>query len=233
MCRCIYKSSKKTGNTIQGDALEAVFARQLKNNPNIQRMRKKFGKDLEEIPDGDYVFLRRKSAKFKPIFCLFAYKAVDAICDGKPQKSGKQKVKLNFDQRLFEGFANESIKNVISDSHRFTLILLQPEAFVNKVKIAMLQNSLSYEMHAVDYKDYHKGEFFVEPTDKYPELFIKSKDYEYQHEARICLKEEKFSSIFDRYPLDVGKFNRSDYEIAHSAIYVEFIADFQKVVDTN
>ena len=124
MCRCIYKSSKKTGNTIQGDALEAVFARQHKNNPNIQRMRKKFGKELEEIPDGDYVFLRRKSAKFKPIFCLFAYKAVDAICDGKPQKSEKQKVKLNFDQRLFEGFANESIKNVISDSHRFTLILI-------------------------------------------------------------------------------------------------------------
>lgn len=87
-------------------------------------MRKKFGKELEEIPDGDYVFLRRKSAKFKPIFCLFAYKAVDAICDGKPQKSEKQKVKLNFDQRLFEGFANESIKNVISGSHRFTLILI-------------------------------------------------------------------------------------------------------------
>ena len=42
-------------------------------------MRNELGSDLEEIPDGDFVFLRRKSAKLKPIFCFFAH----SFCDEK------------------------------------------------------------------------------------------------------------------------------------------------------
>ena len=52
---------------------------QHKDNPKIVIMRKKLGKDLEQIPDGDYIFLRRRSAKLKPTFCVFAYTANDAI----------------------------------------------------------------------------------------------------------------------------------------------------------
>lgn len=65
--------AKHTGNIIQGDKFEGVFARQHKDNPKIVIMRKKLGKDLEEIPDGDYIFLMKKR-KIKANFlrlCLY------------------------------------------------------------------------------------------------------------------------------------------------------------------
>ena len=135
--------AKHTGNIIQGDKFEGVFARQHKDNPKIVIMRKKLGKDLEEIPDGDYIFLRR-SAKLKPIFCVFAYTANDAIKDGNPQTTGRQRVRLNFDRRLFDGFANESVKNVISTSHLFTVVLLQPKPFVDKMTAALIQKGVPF-----------------------------------------------------------------------------------------
>ena len=135
--------AKHTGNIIQGDKFEGVFARQHKDNPKIVIMRKKLGKDLEEIPDGDYIFLRR-SAKLKPIFCVFAYTANDAIKDGNPQTTGRQRVRLNFDRRLFDGFANESVKNVISTSHLFTVVLLQPKPFVDKITAAVIQKDVPF-----------------------------------------------------------------------------------------
>lgn len=219
--------AKNTGNIVQGDELEGVFARQHINSPTIELMRKKLGNDLEEIQDGDYVFLRRKSSKLKPIFCWYAYTAEDAVYDGKPNVAGKQKVKLEFDERLFEGFASESIGNVISDDHRFTMILLQPKPFIDKIKLALSLRRYAYQMHPVKYIDIHEEEFFIEPTEEYPELFIKSNEYYYQHEARICITSEKFNNVFQRNTLLIGKFNIDDYNIVHSRIYVEFEADFR------
>lgn len=220
--------AKKTGNRIQGDELEGVFAKQHKDNPKIEEMRNILGRDLEEIPDGDYVFLRRRSAKLRPIFCIFAYTAQDAIIDGAPQKVGKQKVKFEFDQRLYEGFAAENLRNVIADSHRFTLTLIQAGTFIEKVKVALQREQKGYEMRAIQYIDMSAGEFFIEPTNRYPELFIKSSDYAYQHEARICLVDQKFSTIFKRYPLFIGKFSTCDYRLCHEAVRLEIDVVFAK-----
>src|SRR5699024_10527232 len=129
-------------------------------------------------------------------------------------------------------FANESMRNVVSNSHQFTIAFFQPKPFVDRVRMAMAKNNLPYQMRAVEYIDFHT-EFYIEPTEEYPELFIKSDKYAYQHEARICLTGERFSTIFDRYPLSVIKFNPQDYKIIHGNIYVEFTADFQQTLSIN
>lgn len=220
--------AKKTGNKVQGDEYEAVFARLDKNNPKIEEMRKILGNDLEEISDGDFIFLRRKSAKTKPIYCIFGYTAGDAIQDGAPQKVGPQKVKFEFDERLYEGFASENVKNVIADSHRFTFAAIRPNIFVSKVKNALKLAGLAYEMRAVEYIDMHTGEFFIDPTDRYPELFIKSSEYKYQHEMRICLVDHKLSVFFDRFPLYIGKFNEGDFGLCYGAVLNVFDVVFSK-----
>lgn len=203
--------AKRTGNSVQGDTFEGVFARLHNNNPKISEMKNTLGNDLEIIPNGDYSFLRRRSARLKPIFCVFAYTAEDALHDAKVTKSGKQRVRFEFDQRMFDGFATSNVKNVIADSHRFTLTLLQPKPFVDKIKDSLKYVAIPYQMHHIKYIPMSEGEFFVEPTDTYDELFYKSESYWYQHEARICLTGEKFSNVFDRYPLIVSKFREEDY----------------------
>lgn len=229
--------AKQTHNYIQGDEFEGVFARLQNNNPKIQEMKNKLGKDLEILPDNNYCFLRRKSAKLKPIFCFFSYTAEDALHDKQPGKIGKQRVRLNFDQRMFNGFAPSSIRNVISNSHMFTLVYLSPRSFIERIKCFLLSNP--YKMDQIEYISLNNEEFFIEPTDEYNELFYKSKTYCYQHEARICLLGIKFSNIFDRYPLHIGKLNAKDYKKCHIPVYIELETDFrevsniQKVVENN
>lgn len=220
--------AKRTGNIIQGDDLEGVFARQHKDNPNISKMRKNLGKDLEEILDGDYVYLRRKSAKFKPIFCNYAYTAMDTIKDAAPKKSGKQTVKLTFDRRLFDGFADSSVENVVSDSHQFTILFLQVRPFMERLNFSLKQQRLFAQVRPVTYQKIHSGEFFIEPTDEYQELFFKSDEYSYQHEERICLTHKKFTSISERYTLNIGALNQDEYIFENKKIYLTFIADFIK-----
>jgi hypothetical protein len=223
--------AKHTGNNVQGDILEGVFARLHRDSSRISELENKFGGDLEVIPDGDYSYLRRRSAKLKPIFCIFAYTAEDALHDGKAVKSGRQRVRFDFDPRMFEGFAISSVKNVIADSHRFTIALLQPKPFVDKIKNSLSYEAQPYEMHHVKYIPMNEGEFFIEPTDTYDELFYKSADYKYQHEARICLTGEKFNNVFERYPLYIEKFGKEDYGECHTEVYCEFTATFKQVDD--
>lgn len=122
-------------------------------------MKNKLGEDLEKIIDGEYVFLRRKSAKLIPIFCVFSYTSEDLIVDGQPTHKGKKRVRFNFDERLFEGFANEKIRNVVSDLHRFTLAAIQPKPFVEKIKNRLNEKNQPFNMDMVKYIDMSK-EFF-------------------------------------------------------------------------
>lgn len=223
--------AKKTGNTIQGDLLEGVFARLLNNNPKILEMKTKFGADLEILSDGTYSFLRRKSAKLKPIFCAFAYTAGDALQNNKIISSGKQKLRFEFDQRMYEGFSDQIKSNVVTDPFRFTLLFIQPKPFVDSIKQALRFENIPYQMRKVKYVDMKSDEFFIEPNDNYDELFYKSADYGYQHEVRICLTGEKFNNVFERYSLNTQKLDKNDYVLCHSEIYVEFIANIQVVED--
>ena len=210
--------AEKTGNNIQGDKYEGVFARLKKEDQRIDEMKDLLGDDLELLQDGEYTFLRRKSVKLRPIFCLFAYLAKDVVNDPSVKQTGVQTVRLDFDHRLREGFVNTDTQNVLSESHRFTLAYLLPKPFIDRMNIALFNNKISYDMNMVRYIDFN-NEFFITPTPHYNELLVKSNKYEYQHEARICLYKDALNCIFDRYNLRILKFNDDEYHLFYEEIY--------------
>ena len=166
--------AKKTGNYVQGDLHEAVFARLLKNDVRIAQMRALLGTDLEEIPDGDYVFLRRHSAKRKPIFCLYGYTAGNALDDGHIDHVGLNRIRHDFDEKMYNGFSqNIDVRNVVSDEYRFTELTISAGAFGDRVRTAMFKNDYSYKIGRIDYDTMNKDEFLIQPTPSYDELLFR------------------------------------------------------------
>lgn len=212
----------KTGNDIQGDRYDGIFAKLSNNDSRIGEMKKRLGYDLEIFTEGEYTYLRRKSAKLKPIFCAYGYTAGDIMRDGKISKCGSHTVRHDFDEKMYSGFSNSlACPNVISEPFRFTQVMIQAAPFVDRFKIAARQIGLKYEWRPIDYTQFEQDTFFIEPTDKYDELFCKFPKYKYQHEIRICLYELRFISIFDRFNLKVLPLNSNDYRYSHIPIYLE------------
>lgn len=73
------KEGETSGNNEQGDKYEGVFARLHNGNPQIAEMQNLLGTDLETISDGDFVMLRRKSARTVPVFCLYGFFKEDGV----------------------------------------------------------------------------------------------------------------------------------------------------------
>ena len=107
--------AKKTGNTIQGDELEGVFARLKINDSRVSEMKNKLQNDLEILPDVDgYVMLRRKSALLKPIFCVYGYKDEDILSDCVDLKPGSNLATHFFNEDMYSGFSDSlSINKVL------------------------------------------------------------------------------------------------------------------------
>lgn len=80
----------------------------------------------------------------------------------------------------------------------------------------------------VDYETRKQKVFFIEPTEQYDELLCKSPLYEHQHEARICLRDSMFTSIFDRFKLDIGSLEKQDYAKLFEPVYAKFDAIIAK-----
>lgn len=216
----IYQA-KQTRNFVQGDLYEGVFARLKLGDARIEETKRLLGSDLETIADGEYLFLRRRSAKFRPIFCIFAYKAEDIFEDNNIKHPGKQAVNFKFDTRMYEGFADMTASKVVAIDRVFTIAVIQPLEFVQRAIAALSGNRIDYKMEYVEYHDIHKGTFFIPLTDTYDELFYKSKEYKYQHEARICIFNRKFSNIYERFNLNTKPYESKDYGIAHDKCVVE------------
>jgi len=221
--------AKKTGNYVQGDLHEAVFARLLKNDVRIAQMRALLGTDLEEIPDGDYVFLRRHSAKRKPIFCFYGYTAGDALDDGHIDHEGLNRIRHEFDEKMYSGFSqNIDVRNVVSDEYRFTELTVIAGALGDRVRAVMDMNGFSYKMGRIDYDIMNKDEFFIQPTSSYDELFYKHPAYKYQYEARICLFNMKLNTIFDRFALQIPPLTKDEYAKVYERTYMSFDAVIKK-----
>ena len=217
--------AKTSGNDIQGDLYEGIFARLKNNDSRIMEASQRFGRDLEIINIHDYTLLRRKSSRFKPVFCFYGYSAGDALSEGSIEHLGFNTIRHDFDLRMYSGFTDSlKTKNVISDSHRFTQLTMQPKPVIDRIKITMAINGLGYTMKKVDYDLFKRDTFYIEPTDSYNELFYKFPDYKYQHEARICLKNMKFSNIYERYGLNIGQIPNRDYNMSHEESYFELEA---------
>lgn len=222
----------KTGNVIQGDPYEGVFARLKVSDPRISDMIEKLGDDLEILTDTQqYVMLRRKSAKLKPIFCLYGYKNADALNDCTNPKIGNNYIKHIFHDEMYSGFSNSLLAyNVISDAYRFTQVsFVKPSAFVNRIKIALAIKGIGYKMDNVNYTEFEKDTFFIEPTSSYRELFYKFPRYKHQHECRICLKNMLFENIFERYNLEIPKLSNDEYRITHTPFYMTTNAVLKRI----
>ena len=217
--------AKKTGNYVQGDLHEAVFARLLKNDVCIAQMRALLGTDLEEIPDGDYIFLRRHSAKRKPIFCLYGYTAGNALDDGHIDHVGLNRIRHDFDEKMYNGFSqNIDVRNVVSDEYRFTELTISAGAFGDRVRTAMFKNDYSYKIGRIDYDTMNKDEFLIQPTPSYDELFYKYPTYKYQYEARICMFNMELNTIFDRFTLRIPPLTKEENAKVHEKTYMSFDA---------
>lgn len=205
---------KRTGNEIQGDPYEAVFARVKKHDHIIAEMQELLGNDLELIDDNDFMMLRRRSAKYVPVFCVYGYKGVDVLNDIPEHEItiGKHHVIHEFDERMYSGFSDSlEVKNVISDSHRFTQLAIRvPEFMVRLYEHAFFDN-IQFEMHPIDYKTMRDEEFFIEPNRYYKELFYKFPRYSYQIEARITIPGERLLFTHDRRNVKVRPFYKNNY----------------------
>lgn len=222
----------KTGNVIQGDPYEGVFARLKSTDPRINAMRKELGNDLELIDDVyPYVMLRRKSSKLKPIFCLYGYKNSDALMDCANPQDGINSIKHLFHEEMYSGFSNSlSAYNVVSDSHRFAQVsFIQSGSFITRIKIALVIKGLGYKMDNINYTEFEKETFFITPTISYDELFYKFPQYKHQHECRICLKSISFENIYERYNLEIGALSNTEYKITHSPFYITTEAILKKI----
>lgn len=207
--------AKNTDNDIQGDEKEAVFARLKTGDSKIEDYKGLLGNDLELIPDGDFVLLRRKSAKLKPIFCFYRYLVKDANEEGNFKKEGYADVTHVFDERIFSGFSGTAGRiNGLNEDRQPTSVAIRVKPFTDRVKFAMAANGYGHEMHSVNYELFKNETFEVPLTDKYDELFYKFPKYEYQHEGRILLKDMKLEHFYDRLNIKIKEFDEDDYRMA-------------------
>lgn len=214
--------AKHTDNDVQGDRFEGVFARLSADDVRIEEMKNLLGKDLEIIDDGAFKLLRRKSAKMKPIFCLYGYKAGDVLNDCESPTIGMNTIRHTFHNEMYYGFSNSfSAPNVISNSHRFAQVTFtKSDDFIKRLRVSLFAQNIAYKMDNVNYSEFEKETFFIPPTDSYNELFYKFPKYKHQHESRICLKKMSFGNIFERYNLFVGEFSQDEYVITDTPFYL-------------
>ena len=221
--------AKNNGNSEQGDEEEGVFARLKKHDLKIDECIKKYGKDLEIMDDGSHVKLRRRSSLLYPLFCLYAYRAKDVL-ENSNIKSGTHKYKHNFNSKIFEAFSQSSkSKNVLSEEFLPTICFFQPKPFVDVVRYSLIVNNITYKMKAINYDVKSNEQYYIEPDDARSELFYKNPKYEYQHEARICVSNRKFTSIFENEIINVQKFKDQDCKlIINHEIYFTHLATIFK-----
>lgn len=181
----IYQA-KHDENDEQGDSDEAVFARLKKDDPRIDEMRHLLGRDLEIIDDNSYVKLRRKSACFVPIFCIYTILYSDFISQVK--KKGDNYIRIDISDKIYNGFIGSTdCQNVLSNDFRIMGAYFQPKPFFGYLETALKNEEYLFRRNAINYTAEADNEFFIYPTDDYDELFYKRPKYEYQHEARIIL----------------------------------------------
>lgn len=220
-------------NNVQGDPFEAVFARLERYDPKIDDLRISLGSDLQIIDDPsdcELVFLRRRSALKKPIFCIYAYKAEDILNDSNATTEGLMNIRHDFDNRIYSGFAGNIDCNVVNDDRRFTQITIKkPQSFTDRLNIATAMSGVGYDMKPVNYELRKERTFFIEPTEKYSELFYKDPKYNYQLEARVKLKNISFHSIYERKTVQTIPYQKDEYEITHSPLYITLSALLKKV----
>jgi hypothetical protein len=136
----------------------------------ISRMEDKLGEDLEIINDGEFRKLRRKSSYLIPTFCFYLLQAHDLLNIlpiGSDSIIGWNEISHYFDNRIFTGFVDDSVRNTLASADRiYSMLAMQVEPFKNKVCFALARNEIENGfIRHVNYTEFAKEEFFIEPTE--------------------------------------------------------------------
>lgn len=219
--------AKNIGNDTQGDMDEGIFAKLKCGDSRIDRMKKQLGEDLEIIEAGEYVKLRRWSSYYIPTFCFYSFRVIDLL-ESDLQHIGWQRISHEFDDSMYEGFGDYFIRNVLSIQNRPAQLMIQAKPFANNLKINLVAQSMNPRIKHVDYTEFAKDEFFIEPTSERDELFYKFPKYSSQKEIRICLIDEKLQNYNQRKIVEIDSFNDKEVFIFHDKISFEVNTDVQK-----
>lgn len=189
------KKALLTGNNEQGDKYEGVFARVRINDSKYNEFLQRFGDDLEIIPDGEFVLLRRLSSRQVPVFCMFGIRKSELIPDEESIKKHGEKyfgeATYLIPEKMYKSFLDDADKDAFvpwgfyaSAGHFYDAI----EKALSSKEYVFIKKMVTYD---IDLND----EFYIEPTSDFPELFHKRKELDYQHEVRYILP---FISITDK-----------------------------------
>lgn len=190
--------AETSGNNEQGDKYEGIFARIKTDDMRLEKLRKRFGDDLEETIECGYVLLRRKSSRNIPVFCAYGIKKdeLKIVEDSIQEEAGEYKctVEYDFPDKIYNGFLDcADVWGFYASSGHFCAALEE----------ALDRNHLLYAKAVISYDIDPTKEFYFEPDSEYSELNHKRRDLEYQHETRYRLlgfpRNEKY--LLDYIPL--------------------------------
>ncbi|MCW6110088.1 hypothetical protein [Clostridium sporogenes] len=200
-CASNYAQIKNKG---QGDIEEGLYARVHKDNHKyIDEQIKKYGSDLLQISNGDFVDLKLKSVMNMPVFCLFSikgdnqcvsFKEMPAYFLKKPRIIHKYIFKIN--KKIFLDFIVDE-DGKVKDKPSI-LAYLSLDKLLKEIKNSFLY--LGYDSEEIINRDINyinrtNCEWFC-PEDHPYELFYKSKeDFKYQHEHRIIIRDRNVNLI--------------------------------------
>lgn len=177
------EQGEKGNNNEQGDKYEGVFARLKKNDTKIHDMEDRLKDDLEEIEDGEYILLRRKSSRTVPVFCLYGFYKEDAQMI--ELSSNNVKLELVPSSKMYNEFLN-GVSSTEEKKVAWTLFFSLGHLQQN-IQTALDNKHVNYRFAKVQYDLFDGDEFFIEPTSDYPELTHKAKRLSYQKEIRWVL----------------------------------------------
>ena len=199
------KKAEKGCNNEQGDLYEGVFARLHKTNPKITEMQDKLGSDLEIIPDGDYVMLRRYSTRNIPVFCIYGIFREDLkpIEDEIKNNDGTYtfNVRIDISSKMYSDLLKKNDNS--QEDMNYWGFYVSSGHFFNAVETALNNRNYTFKRNRINYTIQSKDEFFIEPTDSRDELFYKRPHYSYQNEERIVLPDLQRNDelVFDYEPV--------------------------------
>lgn len=179
------EQANRTGNTDQGDAYEGVFAHCEASSSLVKKYQEIFGDDLEIIPDGDYVFLRRYSSRDYLALCMFGIKNTDLkVTSVYEDGAGNCMGNFHYDipHKMYDGFLQDGAP--ISDVAGY---YCSAGHFIEAIETALNRAGLRWKRSMVSYDIELSSEFLIEPNKDYQELQHKRKELQYQHELRFLV----------------------------------------------
>lgn len=200
------QKAQKDHNDEQGDEFEGIFARVWRLSDALIGYMKKFGDELEIIPDGEYCLLRRKSVRKACIFCMYGLTSNDFKPVSKPYyKDGVEVCDFehSVNQKMFDGFlgSNEKAASVCASAGHLRDAISKGATITG---YSIKRQELKYDLDFTQVFEIKE----IEPGSPYEELFHKRKRFSYQHEIRSLISNGSCPPKEDGIPIQYEKLGK-------------------------